>query len=475
MVNTDMRMFLIKYNMIKIAMIACMVLTLVRCATEPQNEVTISDVNTPLHLLQPDYDTPYGVPTVAEVKSVSDRVLRFLEENTPAEVMDKTGKAISVSDVDSTCRIKQGRFRLTSYEWGVTYSAMLSMAEATGDTAYRDYAIRRMQFLADCGEAFGRVKAETGFVEPNLKQVLTPHALDDCGAICAAMIKAMRADGTLDLQKQIDIYFAQVMKCEHRLADGTMARKRPQYNTLWLDDMFMGIPAIAHMGAYKGDEALMLEAARQVKQYAERMFVPEKNLFRHGWVESMTVHPAFFWGRANGWAMLTMCEVLDVLPESHPAYPGIMELLRRHIAGVAALQSPKGFWHQLLDYNDTYLESSCTAIYTYCIAHAINKGWIDAKAYGPVALLGWNAVATSVTDRGEVNGTCVGTGMGFDAAFYAYRPVSPSAAHGYGPVVWAASEVINLCNKQHPRFNDSAVQFYDKEQTTPSPIFSVEQ
>lgn len=467
-------MIMNQYNGIKYAMIACVLLTLVRCATIPQNEVTVSDVNTPLHLLQPDYDTPYGVPTVAEVKSVADRVLGYLESNTPAEVMDKDGKSISISEVDENSRIKQGKFRLTSYEWGVTYSAMLAMAEASGDVAYKDYAISRMKFLADAGEAFRKVMDETGFMEPNLKQVLKPHALDDCGAICAAMVKAMRADSSLDLQKQIDVYFAQVMKCEHRLADGTMARKRPQYNTLWLDDMFMGIPAIAQMAAYSNSDTLMLEAAKQVKQYMERMFVPETNLFRHGWVESMDPHPAFYWGRANGWAMLTLCEVLDVMPTEHPAYPGIMELLRRHIAGVAALQGPKGFWHQLLNYNDTYLESSCTAIYTYCIAHAINKGWIDAKAYGSVALLGWNAVSTIVTEEGLVNGTCVGTGMGFDVAFYAYRPVSPSAAHGYGPVLWAASEIIKLCNSQHPRLNDSAVQFYEEEQTTESPIFSVE-
>ena len=54
------------------------------------------------------------------------------------------------------------------------------------------------------------------------------------------------------------------------------------------------------------------EAVRQIFQFADRMWVPGKNLFRHGWVEGMQDHPAFHWGRANGWALLTMCEVLDV-------------------------------------------------------------------------------------------------------------------------------------------------------------------
>ena len=129
-------------------------------------------------------------------------------------------------------------------------------------------------------------------------------------------------------------------------------------------------------------------------------------------------------------------------------------------------------WHQLLDRNDTYLEASATAIYTYGIAHAINKGWVDAKAYGPTALLGWQAVSQSVNEKGQVENVCVGTGMGFDAAFYAYRPVHVMAAHGYGPVIWAGAEIIQLLQHQHPKMNDSAVHFYDEEVPTNEPIFN---
>lgn len=169
-----------------------------------------------------------------------------------------------------------------------------------------------------------------------------------------------------------------------------------------------------------------------------------------------------------------MCEVLDVLPESHPKRGEIMELLRSHVRGLAALQHHDGFWHQLLDRNDTYLEASATAIYAYCFAHAINKGWIDAKAYGPVAQLAWHAVESSVNEKGQVENVCVGTGMGFDPGFYAYRPVHVMAAHGYGPVIWAGAEMINLLKRQHPKSNDSAVQFYDKEIPTNAPIFNVD-
>ena len=180
------------------------------------------------------------------------------------------------------------------------------------------------------------------------------------------------------------------------------------------------------------------------------------------------------WGRANGWALLTMCEVLDVIPESHPQRGAILELLRSHVRGLAACQSGEGLWHQLLDRNDSYLESSCTAIYTYCMAHAINRGWIDAMAYGPAVTLAWNALTTQVNAEGQVENTCVGTGMSFEPAFYYYRPISVYAAHGYGPLIWAGAEMVQLLKQNHPKMNDSAVHFNRPEQKTQEPIFHEE-
>ena len=237
--------------------------------------------------------------------------------------------------------------------------------------------------------------------------------------------------------------------------------------------MFMGIPSIVWRGHYKKEEAAKYfdEAARISRQFIERMFVPEKGLYRHGYVEGLAQQPTYHWARANGWAILTTCEVLDALPEDHPERPFLLEQLRRHIQGLAQYQSSEGFWHQLVDRNDSYLETSATAIYVYCIAHAINQGWIEGITYGPVAQLGWHAVSTKILDGGQVDGTCVGTGMGFDPAFYYYRPANWQAAHGYGPVIWAGAEMIRLLNRWYPRTNDSGLHYYDVKQTNPSPLF----
>ncbi|GAO31132.1 rhamnogalacturonides degradation protein RhiN [Geofilum rubicundum JCM 15548] len=128
----------------------------------------------------------------------------------------------------------------------------------------------------------------------------------------------------------------------------------------------------------------------------------------------------------------------------------------------------------MIDRNDSYLETSATAIYVYAIARAINRGYVDAKVYGPMTLLAWNAVASKVNDKGQVEGTCVGTGMGFDPAFYYYRPISVFAAHGYGPVLLAGSEMIELLENTFPKLNDSALIFFPEEVTSDGPIFYVE-
>ncbi|MBR3772935.1 MAG: glycoside hydrolase family 88 protein [Alistipes sp.] len=465
-------------NLKRISLLAALASLVGMGACVQQEKEVQNDSNTPLHLLQPDYNTPYGPLTTEEIKEDLDRVLHYLEQSTPTRVVSKTtGEEITdYAQITTDAQLERGAYRLASYEWGVTYSAMLTAAEATGDEAYYNYVADRFKFLAAVAPHFRALLDKGEKIDGQMRQILTPHALDDAGAVCAAMIKAQLDEPSLELNTLIDNYMDFILNKEYRLADGTFARTRPQHNTLWLDDMFMGIPPVAWYALLNEEkqQACMNEAVRQVLQFAERMWVPEKKLFRHGWVEGMQDHPAFHWGRANGWALLTMSEVLDVLPENYPGRDKILELFREHVRGLAACQSGEGLWHQLLDRNDSYLETSATAIYVYCFAHAINKGWIDPMAYGPVAQLGWHAVTTQINDLGQVENTCVGTGMAFDPAFYYYRPVNVYAAHGYGPVVWAGAEMIKMLKQQHPKMNDSAIQFYRSEQKTTAPIFHVE-
>ena len=48
------------------------------------------------------------------------------------------------------------------------------------------------------------------------------------------------------------------------------------------------------------------------------------------------------------------------------------------------------------------------------------------------------------------------------------------AAHGYGPVIWAGSEIIRMLKQTYPKMNDSAVHFYPKQQKARTAVFSEE-
>jgi rhamnogalacturonyl hydrolase YesR len=425
-----------------------------------------------LHALDVHYPTPYRAMDAAEVKAVLDRVFDYLDKATPAEVIDqRTGAPIAdLAKPDSNAVLKPGDFRLTSYEWGVTYTGMLAAGAATGDRRYTDYAIRRHELLSRLTKTYlPVVQADREHAAAPIKSFLNPHALDDAGALCQSFLKAKLEGSPVDYSQMIPICGDFVAKKEYRLKDGTLARggpdgrggvkMRPLPDTLWLDDMFMGVPTIAWLGKATGDTRYYDDAARQVLQFSKRMFNRSLGIYMHGYVEGLRDHPEMHWARANGWAVMAMVEVLEVLPKTHKDYKAVLEQLRAHVKGLANYQTKDGFWHQLIDRNDTYQETSATAIYAYAIARAVNRGHVDAQAYGPMANLAWNAVASRVQPNGQIEGICVGTGMAFDPAFYAYRPTSVKAAHGYGPTLLAGAEIIAMNRKFKFGLNDSGLMY----------------
>ncbi|MFT3780547.1 MAG: glycoside hydrolase family 88 protein [Nibricoccus sp.] len=403
--------------------------------------------------VQPNYPVPYAPAKAEEIKAVMDRVLGYLEQASPVKMIDRdTRKPVTdLAHLPPNAALDRTDFLLTSYEWGVTYSGMLLAADVTGDKRYRDYVAERLNAIATLATHLKNQPPPPQDEQRGpqrmlaLRSVLKPETLDDSGAMCAAMIKANRARISPEaLRLWIDNYMNWVFAGQFRLPDRTLARNRPMANTLWLDDLYMSVPALSQMGVLTGDQKYFDDAVRQILQFSSRMFIPEKGLYRHGWVQDMDPHPAFHWGRANGWAFLAMTELLEVLPKEHPGRAAVLEQYRALAKGLAPLQDSTGLWHQLLDRPDSYLETSASAMFVYSIARGINRGWLDGKAYGPMVSLGWNAVAQKVNATGQVEGTCVGTGMGFDPAFYYYRPASVYAAHGYGPVLLAGAEMIAL-------------------------------
>ena len=234
--------------------------------------------------IAPAYPVPFAPARPEEIKAVLDRVLAYLEKASPVRIVNRDTKEVvtDLTKLPPNAGLDRTDFLLTSYEWGVTYSGMLQVAAVTGDRRYTAYTAERLGAIATL--AAHLQKQPPPAAEPAgpprmlaLRSVLNPRTLDDSGAMCAAMIKASRA-GVLpgELRPRIDHYMNWISTGQYRFPDGTLARHVPFENTLWLDDLYMSVPALAQMGALTGDGKYFDDAVKQILQFSARMFVPEK-------------------------------------------------------------------------------------------------------------------------------------------------------------------------------------------------------
>ncbi|CAN7410955.1 glycoside hydrolase family 88 protein [Pseudoduganella sp. LjRoot289] len=395
------------------------------------------------------YPVPYKKPVAAEVTEVLNRIRNYMDVSTPTRVINKkTGDQITDFGkpvADAVFEPSAGDYGIMVYEMGVVHGGLFKAAEATGDPRFTAMTERHFKFFADKLPYFRAQEQQFKLERANsFSRFLDPRALDDAGSMCAALMRARALKVGPDMGGMIATCSDWVANKQFRLADGTLARKRPQAESLWADDMYMGIPALAEMGRMTGKREYFDDAVKNVLQMSNYMFNPSLGLYTHGWHANIPDAPRFYWARANGWAVMAMSDLLDVLPKDHPGYPKVMAQLKASLRGIAELQSGSGLWHQMIDRNDSFLETSASAMFVYAMAHAINQGWISPTVYGSVAQAGWSGLVPRITAKGEMEGICVGTTLAGDQTYYYNRPTSVNALHGYGPMLMAGAEILKL-------------------------------
>jgi rhamnogalacturonyl hydrolase YesR len=389
----------------------------------------------------------YVLPAEVEIKATLDRVRDLFVRSTPYHIIDtQTGAVITdLSKPTKTAGIdmRAGQFNDWDYPMGVVLAAMLNVSDATGDASYSAYTFKNFKFIFDHEDYFRKQAAEFGAQNYGLRRLLEFRELDDCGAIGAALIKANRKMPDPRYRAAIDRIADHVSHKQFRLPDGTLGRRRPQPVSLWADDLYMSVPVLAQLGVATGDRAYFDDAARQIIQMSARLQNPSTGLWDHSWYENTAPDPKFYWGRGAGWSIMAAAELLSVIPEDHPDRARVLEIFQRGAQGAAAAQGGTGLWHQLLDKTDSYLETSASAMFTFAIARGVNRGWLS-PAYAPVAQAGWQALATRVRPDGQIEGICVSTTAAYDAVYYYNRPTELTAMQGYGPVLMAGAEVIEM-------------------------------
>jgi rhamnogalacturonyl hydrolase YesR len=283
--------------------------------------------------------------------------------------------------------------------------------------------------------------------------------LDDNGPMGAGLIELQQRHPNRAFLDYINTTAEHLLYAEPRLNDGTIARIWPHENTIWADDLFMGISFLCRMGKLTGDAKYFDDAANQVLSYTKYLWCPEKKIYYHCYHTDSKEHGVAHWSRANGWMAMAQADLLTVMPKNHPQREAVVKNLQQQISGVARYQGKNGLWHQLLDKTDSYEEITGTAMFVFAIARGVKEGWLH-KDFIYVAEQGLKGMMTKISDSGDVTAICVGTGIMPSLKFYYDRPTQVNAPMGEAPVLRALIEMSDA--KKYTEISADAQ--YDKIQ-----------
>jgi len=165
-------------------------------------------------------------------------------------------------------------------------------------------------------------------------------------------------------------------------------------------------------------------------------------------------HSAEYWGRAEGWYVLALIDVLEQMDKaglsSDPRRARLLGYLQNCAAGLLDKQDATGCWYQLLGHDGSfsvtnyyrkdgktqiksgtksnYLESSATAIFAATLLKGIRLGYLDKATYEAHAKNAYQGfinqfLATSVGDGNDyaLINCCASAGLGGQSDSEKYR------------------------------------------------------
>ena len=277
------------------------------------------------------------------------------------------------------------------------------------------------------------------------------------------------------------------------IADKVYWHKAIYAYQVWLDGIFMGLPfrcltasiVASNKEQKRGDDIKIYDdAVNQLVSTYERTLDPTTGLNRHAydetrnafWSDSITGLSQHCWGRAQGWYTMALIEVLDALPEDYARRGEVIDLLKKDLDAVIKWQDKKsGVWYQVMDSpgrEGNYLESTCSAMFTYVLLKAYRKGYVSTK-YRDAGIKAYRGIINNfirVNDDKTISLTncCSVAGLGPAAtdevveamkrvnpkgsvkenrrrdggyAYYLSEPIRDNDAKGLGPFIWASLEM----------------------------------
>lgn len=159
-----------------------------------------------------------------------------------------------------------------------------------------------------------------------------------------------------------------------------------------------------------------------------------------GWDENPERKNHEFWGRGNGWIMITIADALNTIPKTSPYWTELKTDLIKMTANLPALQNKEtGHWYQLpIHPKDSlnFQESSCTAMFGYAILQGLKLHILNPKTFMPIvnrAYVGLRkySIRTEGSKYLVPTRICIGTCIG-DKDYYYHRKIVEGNEYGIG-------------------------------------------
>ena len=231
-----------------------------------------------------------------------------------------------------------------------------------------------------------------------------------------------------------------------------------QHNQMWLDGAYMAGPLSVMYAKRFGDTVLRERAINQVFIMDDFMKDEKSGLYFHGWDDSKEMAWAdpetglseCIWGRAVGWYAVAIMDILEYIPDDHPAVERLCQIERDLLKSLSKVQDEKtGMWYEVLDKpgaEGNWIESSCSHLFIYSLAKAIRMGVVSKEEFGDILEKAYNGAIELLYKDEEgylvIDHVCIGTCIDDgDYNHYINRARIKNDLHGAGAFILMCSEM----------------------------------
>ncbi|MFA6834010.1 MAG: glycoside hydrolase family 88 protein [Bacteroidaceae bacterium] len=204
----------------------------------------------------------------------------------------------------------------------------------------------------------------------------------------------------------------------------------------WIDDMYMitAIQSQAYLAS--GNKKYIERAAYEMTVYLDSI-QQDNGLFYHA------SSAPFYWARGNGWMAVGMAKLLKNLPDSNIYKDRIMKAYLKMMNTLKEFRNDEYLWGQLIDEpQQSWTETSGSAMFTYAIIEGLKNGWLDKKQYTSIVRQAWESLVSYLDDDGNLHNVCIGTNIGDSKKYYLNRKKLVGDFHGQAAMLWCATALI---------------------------------